>query len=96
MSTLSSDKVQRCNITSDILDNVSDHYPIKTIYSIKIESNDNKPINLSQKFPRFDWSQNKLCQEYYNCLKELEHELINIPIENIVNQDSAKTSKPSQ
>ena len=91
LSRFAFEQLKNCEILSDLCDNVSDHYPIMSSLSIVFNKITNNKSDYKQAFehPKIDWTKIKNCKEYKKCLKQLENELISIPVELIEDHDAA-------
>ena len=81
MSKFASGMVNNCQILSDLANNVSDHFPLKSSINIGIENTKVSAIqtNPVNKYPSLNWSKINLCNQYKENIGNLADGLINIP-----------------
>jgi len=92
LSSYASNQMKDCHIMSDIADNVSDHFPMKTtmVLNVHAPTSIGPPRARTPEFPRLDWSNKVLCDQYARTLKTMCDDFPDISMDVVQDVNSAK------
>ena len=90
-----SDQITSCNILSDIVDNVSDHLPLRTCISLQLKQPFATDISRGadiEKYPLMDWSDKALCARYSDIMSQSSLCFRPIPTSSVTTVDQARNA----
>jgi len=88
-----SDQITSCNILSDIVDNVSDHLPLRTCISLQLKQPLASDISRGaeiQEYPRMNSSDKDLCARYTDIMSQSSLCIRPVPTSSVTTVDQAR------